>query len=212
MSEFKVEDRTGIRQVFIPRLLTIGRAQNNDVVLDSVYASRRHAWVWQQEDRFIIEDLGSMHGTYVNGQRLTMPRFLRDKDIVIMGQARLTFFDRRDVSAGRTPQRGVVQQAASQIFCTVCGMSNHPQAAYCEGCGSGLSAASESRSRRGENHVQTSRPITPVEPVVARPFPTNASPRPKGSSRGAWILILLLGILVVSLLVIVGLLLAYVLA
>ena len=211
MSEFKVEDRTGTRRVFIPRLLTIGRAQNSDVTLNTVYASRRHAWVWQQGDRFIIEDLGSTHGTYVNGQRLTMPRFLRDKDIVIMGQARLTFSDRGNAAASRTPQRGVVQPVANQVFCTVCGTSNHPQATYCEGCGSSLTAASQSGNRWADDHVRTSRPITPMEPVVARPFPTNASPRPTGSSRNAWILILLLGILAVSLLVIVGLLVAYVL-
>ena len=100
---------------------------------------------------------------------------------------------------------------ANQVFCTVCGTSNHPQATYCEGCGSSLTAASQSGNRWADDHVRTSRPITPMEPVVARPFPTNASPRPTGSSRNAWILILLLGILAVSLLVIVGLLVAYVL-
>ena len=115
MSEFKVEDRFGIRRVFIPRLLTIGRAQNNDLILNTVYASRRHAWVWQQGDHFIIEDLGSMHGTYVNGQRLTMPRFLRDKDIIIMGQTRLTFLERRFASAGTTPRRGGVPKHEQRL-------------------------------------------------------------------------------------------------
>jgi pSer/pThr/pTyr-binding forkhead associated (FHA) protein len=211
MSEFKIEDRTGTRQVLIPRLLTIGRAQNNDLVLNSVYASRRHAWVWQQGDRFIIEDLGSTHGTYVNGQRLTMPRFLRDKDVVIMGQTRLIFLDKRFASSGRTPQRGGIELVTSQVFCTVCGTPNHPQATYCESCGSGLASASQSEDRWANDHVRTSRPITPMEPVVARPFPTNASPRQTGTGRTAWILILLLGILVVSLLVILGILAAYVL-
>lgn len=212
MSEFRVEDRIGTRQVFIPRLLTIGRAQNNDVILHTVYASRRHAWVWQQGDRFIIEDLGSTHGTYVNGQRLTMPRFLRDKDIITMGQARLTFFDRRYASAGRTPQRGVAQPVTEQVFCTFCGAPNHPQASYCERCGSGLVPASQSGNRWANDLVKPSRPITPAEPVVARPFPTSDSLRQAGTSSNAWILILLLAILAVGLLVVLGLLAAYVLA
>jgi pSer/pThr/pTyr-binding forkhead associated (FHA) protein len=212
MSEFKVEDRLGTRQVFIPRLLTIGRAQNNDLILNTVYASRRHAWVWQQGDQFIIEDLGSTHGTYVNGQRLTMPRFLRNKDIVIMGQTRLTFHDRRFASAGTTPRRGGVQPVTSHVLCAVCGTANHPQATICEGCGSGLASASQGGDRWANDDLRTSRPITPAEPVVARPFPTNTVPHRSGTDKSARILILLLGILVVSLLVIIGMLVAYVIA
>jgi hypothetical protein len=215
MSQFVVEDRAGVRKVPISRLLTIGRAQNNDLVLNALFASRRHAWVWRQGDQFIIEDLGSMHGTYVNGQRITTPRFLNDSDMVMVGEARLTFVVERDSTTEKTPPHGVPRLMASQVFCATCGAPNQPQARFCERCGSGLwLGAVEERSGGGwpNDYVQTSRPITPVEPVVARPFPTGA-PQPRATmDRKVWVLILLLAILAVILVTIVGVLLVYVLA
>jgi pSer/pThr/pTyr-binding forkhead associated (FHA) protein len=219
MSQFVVEDRAGVRQMAINRLLTIGRGQNNDLVLNALFASRRHAWVWRQGDQFIVEDLGSMHGTYVNGQRITTPRFLNDNDVVMVGEARLTFVAERDSSAEKTPPRGVPRLMASQVFCAACGAPNHPQVRFCEQCGNDLwSEAVEvgARSPRSagwaNDQIRTSRPITPTEPVVARPFPPSISqPRP-AIERRVWVLILLLAILAVSLVTIVGVLVAYVLA
>ena len=54
MSRFLVEDASGGRQAPLAQLMTIGRSHNNDLVLHSIYVSRRHAWVWRQGDQFII--------------------------------------------------------------------------------------------------------------------------------------------------------------
>ena len=51
--------------------LTIGRAPENDLTLDSPKVSREHAVISFQGGRWFIEDRGSYNGTYVNGQRLT---------------------------------------------------------------------------------------------------------------------------------------------
>jgi hypothetical protein len=215
MSQFVVEDRAGVRQVAINRLLTIGRGQNNDLVLNALFASRRHAWVWRQGDQFIIEDLASMHGTYVNGQRITTPRFLNDNDVVMVGEARLTFVAGRDSSTEKTPPRGVPRLMASQVFCATCGAPNPPQARFCEQCGSNLwSETVEDRFAvgRANDQIRTSRPITPTEPVVARPFPVSTSQPRTTIDRKVWVLILLLAILAISLVTIVGVLVAYVLA
>jgi len=215
MSQFVVEDRAGVRQVAINRLLTIGRGQNNDLVLNALFASRRHAWVWRQGDQFIIEDLASMHGTYVNGQRITTPRFLNDNDVVMVGEARLTFVAGRDSSTEKTPPRGVPRLRASQVFCATCGAPNPPQARFCEQCGSNLwSETVEDRFAGGwaNDQIRTSRPITPTEPVVARPFPVSTSQPRTTIDRKVWVLILLLAILAISLVTIVGVLVAYVLA
>lgn len=213
MSELIVRDKSGVRRVPLSRLLTIGRSQNNDLVLDAIYASRRHAWVWQQGDQFIVEDLGSTHGTYLNGQRLAAPRFLNDRDLVIMGEARLTFVARPDSASDVTPPRGVARDRPHELLCPTCGAPNSPEAAYCQRCGRGLASRSESGRDWPENHVRTSRPITPSEPVVARPFPTvKPSPR-SGSGPGgkAWFLIVLLLVLAMSLILVMGMLVAYIL-
>src|SRR5690349_18341015 len=53
-----------------PGGLSFGRADENDVVIDSTRASRRHARIWLEDDTCWVEDLGSANGTWVNGKRL----------------------------------------------------------------------------------------------------------------------------------------------
>jgi predicted component of type VI protein secretion system len=211
MAHFVIQDAGGTRQVPIGRLLTIGRSHNNDLVLSSIFASRRHAWVWRQADQFILEDLGSTHGTYINGQRLTRPRFLNHRDLVTMGEARLTFIAGRDPSQERTPPRGQPQLAAGQLFCPACGAPNASGSPLCDNCGSSLSQPEASIPSWENDHIRTSRPITPSEPVVARPFPTLSAQSRGGLDRRIWLLILLLALLAASLVAIVAMLLIYVL-
>jgi len=197
----------GSRQVSIDRLMTIGRSQQNDLVLAAPMASRRHAWVWRQGDQVIIEDLGSMHGTYVNRQRLAAPRFLNHDDVVWIGEAQLTFIDDYDSTSAKTPPRGVPRLEAEQAFCPRCGAANGPRAWHCTNCGYILNEAQALR----QTTPAPIRAITPVEPVVVRPCPSAPPPSRSGTDRKVWVLILLLAILAVVLVTMVGALLVYVL-
>ena len=207
MSRFFIKDGMGFRQVPIDRLMTIGRGQHNDLVLAAPMASRRHAWVWRQGDQVIIEDLGSMHGTYVNQQRLVAPRFLNHDDVVWIGEAQLTFIGDYDSASAKTPPRGVPRLGAEQAFCPRCGAANGPQAWHCANCGYILNEAQALR----QTTPAPVRPITPMEPVVVRPFPSAPPTSRPGTDRKVWILILLLAILAVILVTMVGALLVYVL-
>jgi ABC-type multidrug transport system ATPase subunit len=73
--------------------LTIGRQQESDLVLSHPSVSRRHARIVRQDHKadYVIEDLGSTNGTYVNGERLTRPRLLISGDIVHIGPYKLTY-------------------------------------------------------------------------------------------------------------------------
>jgi pSer/pThr/pTyr-binding forkhead associated (FHA) protein len=69
---------------------TIGRSLDNDVVLESVLASRRHA-VLQSEGPFVtLRDVGSRNGTYVNGARVEM-QVLAHGDTIGIGDCRIRF-------------------------------------------------------------------------------------------------------------------------
>jgi phosphoserine phosphatase RsbU/P len=50
---------------------TIGRLQDRDLVLTHPYVSREHALIVHETDGYYIQDCGSRHGTYLNGQRVT---------------------------------------------------------------------------------------------------------------------------------------------
>jgi hypothetical protein len=61
---------------------TIGRWQDNDLVVDDRWVSRHHARVRREGDQYFVEDLGSKNGTLVNSRRITEPTLLADGDEV----------------------------------------------------------------------------------------------------------------------------------
>jgi hypothetical protein len=68
----------------------IGRSPDCDVFLDDVTVSRRHAEIVRDGERFVIRDLGSLNGTFVNRRRIETEG-LADDDEVQIGKYRLTF-------------------------------------------------------------------------------------------------------------------------
>ncbi len=75
-------------------------------VLTPVTISRQHARISQYAPgRFMIEDLGSRNGTYVNGQPVTAPRELRDGDLLGMGYVQLQFRLVQDDALPAFPRR-----------------------------------------------------------------------------------------------------------
>src|SRR4030067_751958 len=66
--------------------LFFGRDVANEVFINDAEVSRRHARLTVQSSGYILEDLGSTNGTFVNGQRLTGPRVLRLGDMIMLGE------------------------------------------------------------------------------------------------------------------------------
>ena len=84
----------GGRQVPLsPAGVTLGRSQDNHIHLADERASRRHARIDLQQGIYVISDLGSVNGTYVNGQRVQQ-QILRDGDEIRIGDTRLRFHSR----------------------------------------------------------------------------------------------------------------------
>jgi hypothetical protein len=79
-------------QVFpLPRTpLTIGRDEENTIVLADPEASEQHAMIYWQAGRYLIQDMGSAGGTYVNERRISGAQPLRDGYVVRTGN---TVFD-----------------------------------------------------------------------------------------------------------------------
>lgn len=65
--------------------LTVGRDLANDIIIQEPEVSRFHMRLRQDGDGYLIEDLNSTNGTFVNGQRLTGPRLLRIDDTIALG-------------------------------------------------------------------------------------------------------------------------------
>jgi len=78
---------------------TIGRAPGNDVVLENLLVSGHHARIDQAGGDYILTDLQSKNGTYVNGTRITTAK-LKHGDQILVGKHTLVFeLDAAQVSA-----------------------------------------------------------------------------------------------------------------
>lgn len=90
-------------EVFDQGELTIGRVQGNDIVLPKGNISKRHSRIVLRDGKFIIVDLKSTNGTYVNGKRISSPQVLKDADKVYIGDFTLTLDNPGADGAGAAP-------------------------------------------------------------------------------------------------------------
>jgi FHA domain/zinc-ribbon domain len=82
-------------------LTLVGRHPDSDIFLDDVTVSRRHAEFYRQGGRFIVRDVGSLNGTYVNRERIEEVQ-LSEGDEVQVGKFRLVFL----LGPGMRPEFG----------------------------------------------------------------------------------------------------------
>lgn len=72
---------------------TIGRSEDNNMVLTEPWISRNHAMLQQTETGdFYLIDLGSRNGTFINGRRVSIPVTLRNGDRLTFGQTEVAFY------------------------------------------------------------------------------------------------------------------------
>jgi len=90
---------------------TIGRAEDNDLVVDDRWVSRYHAQIHREQGRYVVVDQDSRNGTLVNGKRITGPTALADGDQVqVTPMTKLTFVDYGSTAPlpGGAPSTGLV--------------------------------------------------------------------------------------------------------
>lgn len=112
-----------LREIPVSRLpLTIGRADDNDVMIDNLAVSDHHARLCAEGDKLMIEDLGSLNGTFVNDVRVQRAA-LRDGDSIQIGKHQLqldTFYEASTtiadgVSSGRnTPEAAILAETGDE--------------------------------------------------------------------------------------------------
>lgn len=66
--------------------IIVGRSPDSALVLDDTYSSARHARFYQSDGAWWVEDLDSTNGTYVGGQRISMPRQIAPGIPVVIGR------------------------------------------------------------------------------------------------------------------------------
>jgi hypothetical protein len=74
-------------------LMRVGRAPQNEIVIDAHGISRFHCQIKRQGDQLLIEDLDSTNGTFLNGAKVKQPLVLSVGDVALLGQESLIFRD-----------------------------------------------------------------------------------------------------------------------
>jgi pSer/pThr/pTyr-binding forkhead associated (FHA) protein len=84
----------GSRLALTKDLTTAGRHPKSDLFLDDVTVSRRHAELVRSGDGFVLRDVGSLNGTYLNGERVDEAP-LANGDEIQVGRYKLAFYSAR---------------------------------------------------------------------------------------------------------------------
>ena len=82
--------------------MTVGRRDDNDIIIDDVFVSRLHIKVEKKGDKYTIKDTKSRYGTYVNGDRIAEKQLTYGDEIQI-GNTLITFVDEKTLD--HIPQR-----------------------------------------------------------------------------------------------------------
>jgi predicted component of type VI protein secretion system len=104
-------DNRVLKECVVSATVTIGRLPDNTLAIDNPAVSARHARVVRDGDQYVVEDLESTNGTFVNGTRVTR-HALRHGDVVLVGKHKL-FFDR---TSGREADGSEAAEAVMPDF------------------------------------------------------------------------------------------------
>jgi pilus assembly protein CpaF len=91
------------RETFDRGEISVGRVQGNDLMLPKGNVSKHHARLLLRDGRFIVTDLRSTNGTYVNGRKISQATIVREGDKIYIGD----FVLRVEAGLGAAPSASV---------------------------------------------------------------------------------------------------------
>jgi pSer/pThr/pTyr-binding forkhead associated (FHA) protein len=94
--------------------LVIGREGSSDVALDDETASRQHVRIRREKKRFVLFDLGSSNGTFVNRERVQRHE-LEDGDVIRVGETLLLFKEAKPGPKWSTKSTTVQETAEEEV-------------------------------------------------------------------------------------------------
>ena len=113
MAKLILATADGQQAIDLRPINSLGRHPNNTIQLLDKIVSKEHCILEQRDGRFVLRDLGSLNGTYINGERVQGEALLRHGDEISLGSTRARY---DDGSAAAPPPPalgpGAVQRAA----------------------------------------------------------------------------------------------------
>ncbi len=173
------------RETFDKGEVNVGRIPGNDVVLPKGNVSKHHARLLFREGRFIVTDLKSTNGTYVNGRKIAQATIVRESDKIYVGDYVLR------LEGGEGSMNPVAEvHEADQDDDSICTLAKDPPARTPSV--PNLPGAEVGAPKLGVPDERTA-PKPAREPISAKPSertsvgapPVHLPPRPLPTPRGA---------------------------
>ncbi len=92
-------------------VINIGRSSDNDLVINNIKVSRKHAKLKKEDNEWYVEDLGSSNGTFLNGKKVKQTK-VTSKDVLTIGGIPLNM---EKLFAAEKEIKGDIQIAANNI-------------------------------------------------------------------------------------------------
>jgi pilus assembly protein CpaF len=160
------------REVFDRPEISVGRVQGNELMLPKGNVSKRHARLLYREGRFIVTDLNSTNGTYVNRRRIAQATIVKQGDKIYIGD----FVLRIELAGGEGESQPVgVENGASG--------TGHVRQLASSPDDSTSGSASVLLSERDDESSSETGGRTPLVTGTSRSASTSVHTRPEGYSR-----------------------------
>ncbi|HTB76132.1 MAG TPA: adenylate/guanylate cyclase domain-containing protein [Polyangiaceae bacterium] len=156
---------------------SLGRHPNNTIQLLDKIVSKEHCIVEVRDGRFVLRDLGSLNGTYVNGERVRGETWLKHGDEIALGSTRARFDDGSGVALPLPPVGpGAIQNAIASWPASNVTAPHSPQAM------AGQQQAPPPPPMRQQAYSQpmvpTAVPVPPQMAPMHAPAPSRGAPPP----------------------------------
>src|SRR5579872_3684945 len=102
------------RETFEGNEISVGRVQGNDLMLPKGNVSKHHARLLYRDSRFIVTDLRSTNGTYVNGRKISQATIVREGDKIYVGDFVLRVEAGQGAASPESPRENSAVSRASK--------------------------------------------------------------------------------------------------
>jgi adenylate cyclase len=177
MAKLLLSTAEGQQAIDLRAVNSLGRHPNNTIQLLDKIVSKEHCIVEVRDGRFVLRDLGSLNGTYVNGERVRGEMPLKHGDEIALGSTRARFDDGSGVALPLPPVGpGAVQNPIASWPATNATAPHSPQAL------AGQQVLQAPPPMRPQSYSAPVVPTAvPLPPQVTKGYPAVASQAPPGN-------------------------------